>query len=236
MTFSKFQEFQDHAALLSALSTMNVHVPGRAEGRMTSHTEAWIFHRLLQSLAERGRLKFPLSITYDDRPDFMINEASGDSGFEITEAIPENFAEYCTLAEREFPGTPLDSAHFKRGARRISVPRLRTMLETGELTSDGWAGNRPEIDWALDMLDVMGTKLKKLAKPGFQLGDINVLVIYDNMPQPHIELDVALKNLAEGAQPLWDKEPGFEVVYVIHGPVLVEIRKTHINSHAMTPE
>jgi hypothetical protein len=97
-------------------------------------------------------------------------------GVEITEAISQQYAAYCALAEREFPDVFLDPGHFRWGASDLTVEQMRELLRQSQLTSDGWEGDRPEQEWAEFILSAVHSKLQKIANPEFTKFDQNWLV------------------------------------------------------------
>ena len=206
--------------LCAALQRVDISVPARTEGRATHHTETWTICRLLSTLANAKGLSYPLSVNHRDKPDFLINTGNIRIGVEITEAISAQYAAYCALAEREFPDVFLEPAHFRWGAPNLTVEEMRQMLRQSQLTSDGWAGDRPEQEWALFIQSVVDTKLAKLAQLDFAKFDRNWLSIYDNLPLPNVHLGKAIAFLRPLVQDRWSRTPSFDTLFVEHGPVI----------------
>ena len=150
-------------------------------------------------------------------------DGSTNIGVEVTEAISEQYAAYCALAERDFPGVSLEPAHFRWGAPKLTTEEMRELLRQGQLTSDGWAGDRPEQEWALFIQSVVNMKVAKLAHPDFAKFDNNWLSIYDNLPLPNIHLGKAISFLLPLLQDYWFRIPCFDAVFVEHGPVIIQI-------------
>ena len=209
--------------LFSELRKVDLSVPPRTNGRTTHHTETWAICRLISTLANRDRLSFPVSVTHRDRPDFLIEAGNTKVGVEVTEAVSKQYAAYCALAEREFPNIFLEPAHFRWGAPSLTVEEMRALLREGQQTSDGWAGDRPEQEWALFIQSVVDIKLTKLSRPKFAIFDQNWLLVYDNLPLPSIHLGNAIAFLRPLLQDRWSRVPGFDVLFVEHGPVIAQI-------------
>jgi hypothetical protein len=209
--------------LLATLRKVDISVPQRIDGRSTDHTETWVIARLLSTLAKLDRLPFPLSVTHRDRPDIHLQSRNENIGIELTEAISEQYAAYCALAEREFPDVFLEPAHFRWGAPTLTVEQMRALLRQSQLTCDGWVGDRPEQEWALFIQSVVDTKLAKLAREDFAKFDQNWLAVYDNLPLPHIHLGRAIAFLRPLLQHRWTAKPGFGVLFVEHGPMIARI-------------
>lgn len=209
--------------LISVLQQIDISVPPRTDGRTTHHTETWTICRLLSTLANHKRLSFPVSLNHRDRPDFLIEAGNTKVGVEVTEAISEQYAAYCALAELGFPDVFLEPAHFRWGAPKLTVEEMRSLLRESQLTSDGWAGDRPEQEWAFFIQSVVDNKLAKLSRPNFASFDQNWLSIYDNLPLPNIHLEKAITFLQPLLQDRWWRDPSFNMLFVEHGPVIVQI-------------
>lgn len=213
----------DPTQLLATLREFDISVPGRIYGRTTDHTETWTIARLLSSLAATDLLGFPLTVAHQDRPDIVVKSKDTNIGVEVTEAISQQYAAYCALAEREFPNAFLEPAHFRWGAQDMSVQKMRELLSQSHLNSDGWAGDRPEQEWALFMLSIVDTKLTKLARGDFAKFDQNWLAVYDNLPLPNIHLGKAISMLRPLLQDRWSTNTSFDMLFIEHGPVIAWI-------------
>jgi len=209
--------------LFAALRCVDISVPARIDGRTTDHTETWTIARLLSTLAKADRLAFPLSVIHRDRPDSLVESGDAKIGVEITEAISQQYASYCALAEREFPDVFLEPAHFRWGAPSMTVEQMRTLLRQSQLSSAGWAGDRPEQEWALFIQGVVDTKLAKLGRADYAKFDQNWLAVYDNLPLPNIHLAKAITFLRPLLQDRWYQTPSFDVLFIEHGPVVARI-------------
>lgn len=219
--------------LLAALRRIDISVPARTDGRTTDHTETWTISRLLSTLTKCSLLEFPLSVTHRDRPDSLILSNDREIGVEITEAISQQYAAYCALAEREFPEVFLEPAHFRWGAPVMTVNDMRNLLRHSQLSSDGWAGDRPEQEWALFIQSVVDSKLAKLARPDFAKYGQNWLAIYDNLPLPNINLSKAIAYLQPLLHDRWGKTPSFDTLFVEHGPVIARITASGVDHLAL---
>jgi hypothetical protein len=174
-------------------------------------------------LAAAESFTFPVSVTHRDRPDFLIQDASTKIGVEVTEAIPEQYAAYCALAEREFPGVLRELAHFRWGSPERTVEQMRALLRQDQLSSAGWEGDDPEREWALFIRSAVDTKLTKLARADFMKFDQNWLSIYDNLPMPNINLAEAIGLLLPLLEDRWSGRSSFDTLFVEHGPVIARI-------------
>ena len=209
--------------LFATLREIDISVPARIDGRTTDHTETWTIARLLSTLAKADRLAFPLSVTHRDRPDILLQSENAKIGVEITEAISQQYAAYCALAEREFPDVFLEPAHFRWGAPSLTAEEMRELLRQSQRTSEGWVGDRAAREWALFIQSIVDTKLVKLARTDFGKFDENWLAVYDNLPLPNVHLTNATAFLRPLLQDRWSRKLGFDVLFVEHGPVIARI-------------
>lgn len=203
--------------LISILGSFDITVPLRTEGRKTPHVERWAICRLLSTLAKNELLCYPVSLKHRDRPDFLLKCHETQIGIELTEAISEQYAAFSALAEREFPNSFLEPGHFRWGKTRPTIEEMRELLRQKQLSSPPWEGDRAEREWALHFQNVIETKLLKLAKPGFEAFQENWLVIYDNLPLPHIHLEKAIGFLLPEIGRAWASTPSFSAIYIEHG-------------------
>lgn len=211
--------------LRSQLQSTDISVSPRTNGRTTGQTETFTACHLLAALAGANQLKFPVSLTHRDRPDFLLTESGAETGIEITEAITKQFAAFCALAEREgAEDVLLELAHFRWGAPELSLQQMRQLLNQERLSSDGWAGDGPEREWASSLQNLLVAKLKKLAKVEFCLYSQNWLSVYDNLPLPNnLDLDVALRYLRPLLAEHWTESPSFHAIYVHHHHTIIKL-------------
>ena len=134
--------------------------------------------------------------------------------------MSQQYAAYCALAEREFPDVFLEPGHFPWVAQGLTVEEMRDLLRQNRLTSDGWAGESPEREWALFIQSVVDTKF---AHPDFGKFEQNWLAVYDNLPLPNVHLAKAIGFLRPLLADRWRQEPSFEVLFVERGPVIARI-------------
>lgn len=214
---------QNSLDLLAALQGIDISVPERTDGRTTDHTETWTGSRLLSTLAKANRLTFPVSVVHRDRPDILLECDGSKIGIEITEAISPQYAAYCALAEREFPDALLEPAHFRWDAPQLSVAQMRQLLSQSQMSSDGWAGDRPEQEWALFIRSAVDAKLVKLSSPGFDKFDQNWLAVYDNLPFLDIDVAKAVEFLLPLLRDRWLVQPRFHVLFIECGRDIVRL-------------
>jgi hypothetical protein len=219
--------FRLHAAtkknLLMALRARDIAVPPRTFGRENHHSETWTICRLLSTLGHDDRLAYPLSVTKQERPDFLLLLPDAQVGIEIVDATSEVFDEVRAFAEKEFPHDLIDTGHFRWGFPRRTESELRALLGPGGRRAKPWYGNDAEEEWAFFVQQAVDKKLKKLANPKFAKFDRNWLSIYDNAPLPSIHLDEAIAHLEPLLADRWPSTPSFDAVFIERGRVIVRM-------------
>lgn len=161
-------EFQNDSELLEKLSSVDCFVPGRTEGRKSSHRERYCLKVYLMHLFQNKLLKFPLRIMKKEAPDFLVLCRDGITALEVTEAGAEAYQQAMTELEKSPPETMLESSTHK-------------LVKPGEkLIGPGWNGNSVEIEWVAVILNSIITKTESLNQPHFKTADRYELLIYDN--------------------------------------------------------
>ncbi|MEB2399385.1 MAG: hypothetical protein OZ927_07590 [Alcaligenaceae bacterium] len=95
-------------ALLHQLSTIDIAVPLRTEGRLNKYCERYMAARLLATLAANGQLSFPLEIKDRDSPDFVLHLPVKTVGIECVEAVPQEWNQIRTIRDKDFPDALID--------------------------------------------------------------------------------------------------------------------------------
>jgi len=213
----------DYEYLRAALQRIDISVPGRTEGRTTKHVEILTICHLLSTLANDGRIVYPLSLHHEDKPDFLVHFGDAQIGVEITEAIPQNFAAYRATA------ASVDHAIIDPGLFRPGSPKKRTkekmleLLSQDRLSSPPWVGDSMEREWADQMLSAVNKKLERLAKHEFRKFERNWLSVYDNLPQIGVRLEDAIGFLRPLLQDRWQCSPAFDTLFIEQGQVVIRI-------------
>jgi hypothetical protein len=216
-----------------ALRAIDIAVPPRTEGRTTEDCERWSICRLLSTLINGSVLSFPLRVTKREKPDFQVCLGQKAWGIEVTEAIPTDDAKANALAEKENPNALIDISLFKFGEAK-SLDEIRQIINQAKLTGDGWAGDAAERELAEAIRCIVESKTKKLRAPTFDKYPQNILVIYDNMPLPHLDHDTIAVHCADQLEDYWSEQLVFDVIYVESRDTIFQItsngaRKLKIN-------
>ncbi len=226
VSLTNLNNVETKSELFARLHAFDILVPLRTEGRTTYHAERWTICRLLSTLAKSESLCYPITLTHQDRPDFILQCHESNIGIEVTEAIPEQYAAYTALAEHQFPDTILEPGHFRWESAQRTTQEMRGLLGQKQLTSQPWMGDSAECEWASYFQSVIETKVMKIANLGFQLFQDNSLAIYDNLPVPHINLNKAINFLLPKLDGVWKSIPSFNAIYIEHGNAIVKITQT----------
>lgn len=180
---------------------------------------------LFSTLSAAGQLRYPISLLWGDKPDFVLVMDGDRIGIEVTEAIPASYAHYSAIASREYPGAIQEPALFRYGQESLTPTEMRSFLSSGKLQSSGWTGSECEEDWSHWVNDLIAAKLDCLGNEEFETHPKNWLAIYDNLPPIGVNLSRALPVVVHGLDAPWLRDPSFDVVFVLMDQVLVRIAR-----------
>ena len=161
------------------LRANDVRVPGRTQGRTTTHTETWVACRFLATIAGTDLLQFPVRVEPGDRPDLVLCGPAGMIGIELTEAISTNQARVDAMVEREGKSDFRPIPRYRTSDPTRSQAEIRA-LARGESQILPRMGDSVERDWVEAMLQIVARKAVAFFKPGFSHHQANWLLIYDN--------------------------------------------------------
>jgi hypothetical protein len=183
--------------LLKQLRQVDISVPPISKGRTKQHTERWTMFRFLATFGEMFNLQYPLKVVHTDKPDFRLRTPNKLIGAEVTSSMPEDYARALVLQQRYFPNSHIDLSEFRWGLPRKTSKELCELLRQWQtkLTGMGWVGDEVERDWAQTVSDSIRTKTETLNTEGFKNYMSNWLLIYDNVPQSSLNLDVSVELL-----------------------------------------
>lgn len=185
--------------LLKKLRETDISVPAISRGRTKLHTERWTMYRFLATFGDSDRLTYPIAVKHQDRPDFCLEMADRQVGVEVTSAMPENFARALVLRDKFYPNAPLEPDHFRWGIPRLASKEILRILERSQnrLTGMGWVGDSVEHEWAGAIAESCYTKSEVLNSNRFGEYPCNWLLIYDNVPQAALDLQLGVKYLVQ---------------------------------------
>ena len=220
------------AELTKALRAIDISLPPRTEGRTAEDCERWSICRFLSTLNGTANVNFPVRVAKRERPDFQVCSGGRTWGVEVTEAIPTDYARASALLKRESADALPDISLFKYGDTK-TLEEIRSILAQKELTGDGWAGDSAERELADALRSVTESKTVKLRKREFEKYSRNLLLVYDNMPLPHLDHDAVAVRCAERLIDYWAGELTFDEVVVESGNTMFffgpsQVRKVEI--------
>lgn len=213
--------------LTEALRAVDISVPPRTEGRTSDDCERWSICRFLSTLNGTGLVDFPLRVSKREKPDFQVCTGSSAWGVEVTEAIPKDYARASALLDRENPNALLDMSLFKYGETK-TLEQIRDILAQKELTGDGWAGESAERELADALRSITESKTAKLRNKGFEKYPRNLLLVYDNMPLPHLDHDAVAVHCAQRLSDYWGNDLTFDEVIVESGKTIFFFSASHV--------
>jgi hypothetical protein len=193
---------KSHRELMAALKAIDISVPARGEGRTKAHTERWSIARFLATFGHTGVIRYPLTVSKGERPDFRLNVRGTLVGVEVTESVSQDFARFDALRQNESNLAVVDTSLFRPGMPRRSTQELREILNTRP-HGEGWAGEGAERDWAHAIEATVLAKAEVATKPGFTLFARNWLLVYDNWSLPLLNIPRAVELLFQRLAGQW---------------------------------
>ncbi len=124
--------------LLEKWGEYGVEVPPRPK-RSKEQKEAWLVRRLFKYLASKNLLKFPLSITHSDAPDFTVTEHGCTWLLEVTEAT-----------------VPVDQREMS-----VALTGAQPIGHSGGRGNGGYGGDAPENEVIADINNAIQRKATK---------------------------------------------------------------------------
>ena len=221
------------AKFLRWLKNQDITVPARTEGRTTKHCEKWTMFRLLATWAKCDRLSYPLTLTHQDRPDFLLCYGGQKVGVEFTEAVSEEWAEIDALLEHEGKSVLLSIENFKRGTPKRTASERRDIIQK-QPSGPGYGDDGMEIEWALSINDFVIRKTKDFNKQGFQKYTENWLLIRDELPVTVRNIETAMKYLMPELERYWPKKNRYNGLLVDSMNQLIQIRSSGWNQQVIS--
>jgi hypothetical protein len=203
-----------------ALSAIDVHVPARSEGRKKEQAERYSIAHLLASLPCE-EISYPLSLTHQDRPDFVLHMANRKIGIEHIEAVPENHVRASIFRQKGIGPKVYMLQRHDPGELSSSNNTIRNDIIQDNAGAP-WLGNEVEVEWTKVMQHCIDAKLEILNRSGFTKFQENWLLIYNNWPLPGVHHKEATSLLASTFQN--NSTPtNFNRVFILDSKVLCEV-------------
>ena len=216
-------------SLLSYLSTVDISVPPRGEGRTTEHTERRLICRLLSTLAWEHKLSYPCVAKKSERPDYVLRFGTQCVGVEITEAVKEDLARTEVLPEARSK-TVIDISLFRWRDKKKTLAELRQIASQTKLTGPGWTGDEPEQEFADAISDKVEDKTRKLNEDSFSRFDEDWLLIYENLALPALNRNTAASYLCLSLSNYWESK-AFHRVFIESGEFIIEFSHEKLSMH-----
>jgi hypothetical protein len=215
------QTLNSRTDLLTWLKSQDITVPARTEGRKTEHCERHTAFRLFATLA--NNFKYPLKIQHQDRPDFLLRSGNKKIGIEVTEAVLEEFAATDAIAEKLGLECTLFMDHFKRSTPKRTAKERKELLKNQPLSS-GWGSGGLSREWILLIIDCIEAKTNDLKKTGFNLYDLNCLLVYDNSFIALADIRELANSISSELKSYWCSEDGYDEIFIESGNQFVHLK------------
>jgi len=199
--------------ILLYLGKQDVSVPARTGGRTPQHCERRTAFRLIATWAAENLLEYPLQITHQDKPDFLLCYQGHQIGVEVTEAVSEEWAATDALAEQMDKVVPLLQDQFKRGTPKRTAAQRRELLEN-QSHGPGWGDFGMDREWAASMMDCIFRKTRSLSRSGFTKCEKNLLLIYDNLPAFRLPRPQPIDYLIEELKPYFAEQLRYDGILI----------------------
>lgn len=163
--------------LLKGLYALDDPVPAR-HVRLGWQVEQWAVIRLLLSLPA-ARLTFPLILTKNEKPDFILSLEDCDIAIEHTEAVSQKEAHIVAVqgAMRD-AGAPIPCVHPEEMRHPTDLPLSRKEARAYQHTMTPYVADVMEDNWLEAMRYFIGEKLAKY--PTYEPFATKTVLVYDN--------------------------------------------------------
>lgn len=169
----------------------------RSEGRSTIEVENVIFADFVLNCIDHSKFIYPLSITYNDRPDFVIKTEKKIIGVEITEQWSKNFGHAMSLSEHNDGFIELSDFNIDSDFKKLKGKKIAELVSKKKLTGPPSMGFQEEENWVKRTLKTTKNKTQKYKNyPNYKKFTDNYLVIFDVRPETPILDDVTEEMLS----------------------------------------
>ena len=107
-------------------------VADRGRGRKKNQTEGWVSRQLIPTLSESSIIHFPVTVEFRDRPDLLLCMPEDSAGIEITEVVPESYAQAVAIRNQDYPNAIVDRSIFTWGESYTAKQIHRHLSTVGE--------------------------------------------------------------------------------------------------------
>jgi hypothetical protein len=113
--------------------------------------------------------------------------------------MPEEYARARVLRDKFCPNAPIELDYFRWGGPKRTSKEILEILRQSEkrLTGMPWIGDSVEREWSAAISSAVEAKTDSLNSSGFKRHPANWLLIYDDVPQFALDLQLAVKHLLD---------------------------------------
>jgi hypothetical protein len=168
----------------------------RSEGRDTNEVEMKIFADFIINVPNKNLWSYPVKITHQDRPDFLIETTQKRIGIEVTEQWSKHFGKALSMSEHIDGFIEYSDFNLKNDNKKKSGKEIARLVSKTNLTGPPSMGYQEEENWIQRTINTIERKIKKFSSyPNNQSYDDNFLLIFDVSPEIPIFEDITPKML-----------------------------------------
>lgn len=157
---------------------------GRSNERSTIEVETILFAEVILHHLENPFWNYPVTVRYQDRPDFVIKSKKGYIGVEITEQWSKNYGQALSMLENSNGLLEPSDFPFLKVEKKIKGKDIAGLVSKQELTGSPSIGYKEEINWVRRTIRTIKQKNEKYTNyPESKDFDKNFLVIFDVRPE-----------------------------------------------------
>lgn len=165
----------------------------RSEGRDTEEVETKIFADFILNVLEKKFWEYPIKVTHQDRPDYVIESKHKHIGVEITEQWSKYYGQALAISENadDFGVIELSDFNIKTDSKKLSGKEVAQLVSKGKLTGPPSMGYEEEENWVKRTINTIKRKAQKFSfYPNNEKYDENFLLIFDVRPETPIFEDI----------------------------------------------
>ena len=165
----------------------------RGEGRDTEEVEIKLFADFMLNVLEKDFWDYPVMVTHQDRPDYVIDSKHKHIGVEITEQWSKNFGQALAISDNvdDFVFIELSDFNINTDSKKISGKEIARLVSKGNLTGPPSMAYDEEKNWIKRTINTINRKSLKFAfYPNNEKYDESYLLIFDVRPETPIFKDI----------------------------------------------
>lgn len=191
----------------------------RSEGRSTIEGENVIFADFILNCIDFSKWNFPVKITYDDKPDFLIESENCLIGIELTEQWSKNFGHALFLSENSDGLIEPSDFNIDTDITKLKGKKVAELVSKRKLTGPPSVGYQEEENWVKRILLTANIKAKKYIEyKEYKNFHENYLVIFDVRPESP-DLDDVTDEMLSPIYSLTKSTP-FTKIFCVDGHII----------------